>query len=458
MHYFCNRITNTLSLMKQILLLLAAAAIVPSTVAEMKVPQFINGKKDRKTPATMRVRQLEAAEIIFRSLTDKVFIPSLDGEGWELSDCHKLTYDATGRVLTDETASYEEGEIMGYTRETRTYSEGFPNYATRTVISSEDGSEWENNQKVERTFDSRLTDVVTANRDYQWYNEEWALMGNNYNREITRDANGNITNVTIAVLFQGVYDPTMKLDIEYGEDGKAKTIRETTLTYDSNGLVWEEGTYLTDIVWDRTNGQIYNTDELFIGENRIKSCRVRVDGDIMGDLTADYSGNWDSYHVTVVATDDTGERMDALVDHVDYGNGFNTFSRTTYSGGEETESHTTEVGELYDHFGLLTHSIYKEDDEIISQTQGIVTYEEEHGNPDTYEIQELDPDSGEFVPATRIEYSDYVDVAGVEGIASDNADAPAEYYDLRGVRIARPTQSGIYIRRQGADVTKILVK
>ncbi len=442
--------------MKQILLLLAAAAIVPSTVAEMKVPQFITGKNDRKTPATMRVRQHDAAEIIFRSLTDKVFIPSLDGEGWELADSHKLTYDAAGRVLTDETTSYEEGEIMGYTREVRTYTDGFPYYATRTVSSSEDGTEWENSQKVERTFDSRLTNVVTANRDYQWFNEEWTLMGNNYNREITRDANGNITNVTIAVLFQGAYDPTMKLDIEYGEDGKAKTIRESALTYDFNA--WQEGAYLTDIVWDRTDGQIYDIESLFIGENRIKSCRVRVDGDIMGDLTVDYSGNLNSYQVTVTAADDSGERLDALIDYVDYGNGFNTFTRTTYSGGDETINHTTEVGELYDHFGLLTHSIYKENDETISQTQGIVTYEEEHGCPDTYEVQELDPESGEFVPATRIEYSDYVDVAGVEGIAADSADAPAEYYDLRGVRIDRPTQSGIYIRRQGADVTKILVK
>ncbi len=445
--------------MKQILLLLAAAATVPSTFAVMTVPQFIAGKKGCKTPASMRVRQHESAEIIFRSLTDKVFVPSPDGEGWELADSHKLTYDAAGRVLTDETTSYEDGEIIGYTREVRTYTDGFPNYATRTVSSSEDGSQWNNNQKVERTFDPRLTDVVTANRDYQWYDEQWQLMGNNYNREITRDANGNITNVTIAVLFQGVYDPTMKLDIEYGADGKAETIRETTLTYDGTGNpVWEEGAYLTDIVWDRTDGQIYDIESLFIGENRIKSCRVRVDGDIMGDLTADYSGNGDSYHVTVVATDDTGERLDALIDYVDYGNGFNSFTRTTYSGGDETINHTTEVGELYDHFGLLTHSIYKEDDETISQTQGIVTYEEEHGCPDTYELQELDPESMEFVPATRIEYSDYVDVAGVEGIAADSADAPAEYYDLRGVRIARPAQSGIYIRRQGADVTKILVK
>ena len=154
-----------MSLMKQILLLLAAAATVPSTFAVMTVPQFIAGKKGCKTPASMRVRQHESAEIIFRSLTDKVFVPSPDGEGWELADSHKLTYDAAGRVLTDETTSYEDGEIIGYTREVRTYTDGFPNYATRTVSSSEDGSQWNNNQKVERTFDPRLTDVVTANRE-----------------------------------------------------------------------------------------------------------------------------------------------------------------------------------------------------------------------------------------------------------------------------------------------------
>jgi hypothetical protein len=46
---------------------------------------------------------------------------------------------------------------------------------------------------------------------------------------------------------------------------------------------------------------------------------------------------------------------------------------------------------------------------------------------------------------------------GVETIAVDNADAPVEYYNLQGVRVANPTP-GLYITRQGTKVSKTLVK
>lgn len=46
---------------------------------------------------------------------------------------------------------------------------------------------------------------------------------------------------------------------------------------------------------------------------------------------------------------------------------------------------------------------------------------------------------------------------GVENVADDNADAPVEYYTLQGIRVMEPS-AGIYLRRQGTAVTKILVK
>lgn len=46
---------------------------------------------------------------------------------------------------------------------------------------------------------------------------------------------------------------------------------------------------------------------------------------------------------------------------------------------------------------------------------------------------------------------------GVEGIEADNANAPVEYYNLQGVRVDNPT-NGLYIRRQGNEVTKVIVR
>lgn len=50
-----------------------------------------------------------------------------------------------------------------------------------------------------------------------------------------------------------------------------------------------------------------------------------------------------------------------------------------------------------------------------------------------------------------------VESAGIEGIEADGSDAPAEYYNLNGVRVANP-ENGLYIKSQGGKAIKVLVK
>ncbi len=45
---------------------------------------------------------------------------------------------------------------------------------------------------------------------------------------------------------------------------------------------------------------------------------------------------------------------------------------------------------------------------------------------------------------------------GVSDIAADD-NAPVEYYNLQGVRVENPA-AGLYIRRQGSKVSKVIVK
>jgi hypothetical protein len=47
---------------------------------------------------------------------------------------------------------------------------------------------------------------------------------------------------------------------------------------------------------------------------------------------------------------------------------------------------------------------------------------------------------------------------GISAPFSDEVELPAEYYDLRGIRIANPTVPGIYIKRCGSNATKVVVK
>ncbi|MDE6160621.1 MAG: hypothetical protein K2F77_03075, partial [Muribaculaceae bacterium] len=54
----------------------------------------------------------------------------------------------------------------------------------------------------------------------------------------------------------------------------------------------------------------------------------------------------------------------------------------------------------------------------------------------------------------------YIDREGSAGIADITADenAPVEYFNLQGIRVAEPQAGQFVIRRQGSKVTKLLVK
>lgn len=50
-------------------------------------------------------------------------------------------------------------------------------------------------------------------------------------------------------------------------------------------------------------------------------------------------------------------------------------------------------------------------------------------------------------------------VQGIEDIVNDNSNAPVEYYNLQGIRVNGDNLTpGIYIRRQGTEVTKVYVR
>lgn len=63
----------------------------------------------------------------------------------------------------------------------------------------------------------------------------------------------------------------------------------------------------------------------------------------------------------------------------------------------------------------------------------------------------------EWMPTIQLFYNPFEKLDGVEAIAVSDANAPVEYFNLQGVRVANP-ENGLYIRRQGNTATKVLVK
>ncbi len=64
-----------------------------------------------------------------------------------------------------------------------------------------------------------------------------------------------------------------------------------------------------------------------------------------------------------------------------------------------------------------------------------------------------------YFGAPGVKNTEYVSGLPTNGIADIVADenAPVEYFNLRGIRVENP-ENGLYIRRQGNKVTKVIVK
>ena len=67
----------------------------------------------------------------------------------------------------------------------------------------------------------------------------------------------------------------------------------------------------------------------------------------------------------------------------------------------------------------------------------------------------VDKNNNETLQLYPIEYTAITET-GIDGVTVDE-NAPVEYFNLQGVRVANP-ENGLYIRRQGNQATKVLVK
>ena len=149
-------------------------------------------------------------------------------------------------------------------------------------------------QRLTRTYDERVTSFITFNDQLIKQGTEW-VPSNNYKQTVTRNDDGNVIRMERAIYYDGIYDPTYHINIEYGDDGKATAITTEDLQYDydTKSFFWKPGTSYKNIVWDSTDGQIVSIDNLFDGANRLKSAIVTINGEEC-QISADYAddGSW----------------------------------------------------------------------------------------------------------------------------------------------------------------------
>ena len=159
-----------------------------------------------------------------------------DGQ-WVLNETNKYTYNGLGYMTEDYTI---EADDAGATRTTYTYNDN-GNWQTRVSQSSSDMTNFRNSEKSVREFDNVVSSFVTATYGYNWLNYDWQQTGNNWEREVTRDADGRVTKVERRVLYNGIFDPTQRFFVEYGADGKASKLWSEELTSNGFMLYWDKG-------------------------------------------------------------------------------------------------------------------------------------------------------------------------------------------------------------------------
>ncbi len=437
-----------------------AMPVAASTVSPLKMMKDVKVRltAGNEGKVMSKLPRKNAGEIMKMSELARKMKPGLtktfgwDGEDWMPEDVYTYTYDSDGNVII-ENAVDAEGT---YSRTVNEYdTNGMLKFKVTTV--SEDGVDFENSTKSKFEYDPILTNVITDREEWMWMEAEWCQLGNNYKRIITRDEEGNITSSVIAVLFQGIYDPTQRVDVVYGTDGKATEISEQILNfdYDSYEYYWEQGTRITDIVWDRTDGQIYNIDDIFIGNNRIGSAHyVDPDGLDM-NVIVEYAEDSDAYTATMSMTMD-GMSVTGIMEYTPLENDGYIGEGTTYFMDVELLRSREEY--RYDDWGLMTLSLESVTEDGFTYGEkiiGEVEYDSE-GKPETYTVSQVysDDEIGEeeMEYVIRAEYADYVDVTVGSGAEMMREEVKERCYNLHGLPVSSSDKGRIVVTESGKKI------
>lgn len=449
--------------------LIAAAAIAATSIQPATAARFAHASVAADKPASILVdntakqtRALRApsrneAKAIWCPITQNVFGWDLDEEQWILEETYTTEYNTAGKRLVD---TVEDKIDEGTVRTSYEYDEFGNIIAESTGSLTEDGEFQESSRKKTTYGDPKLPNAVTENRQWVLVNNELKMAGNNYNRIITRNEAGNITKIEIETYYNEQFETSRRVEISYGADGKASEIKcsELTIDYFTGQTSWVDGEHYTDIVWENTDGQIFDGSSLFYGANRIKSAHYTNDSADY-DLTVVYNGK-DYVATSVGLIQGFDAKRIATVKFPDeYGSEYNLEEYFSEEDGEEIyEAYLIHV--LYNEWGYITLDQYvnmtdPDNPEIWGNQTGSCECDPEHGYPLSYTLQAYDEDLEEMVNRIRIEFSDYIDAsAGVENVATDaNTSAPV-YYNLQGLPVSNPAK-GIYIQVAGGKASKV---
>ena len=444
---------------------ISAAAAVQTTEAKSPLATLrgeriekVAGNRFRKAPEA-RLNHTAANTPLWRAATEQLY--QWTGDEWDEIERYKTTYNEAGKPVTELLYAIENGQPTGETnRMTYEYNAAGNPVVTIEEVSS-NGTDFTVSQRIEQTYDPILENVPVTKR--QWYNinGELHLVGNCYDRTITRNADGNITNVEVATIYEGGFDPSIRIEITYGADGKAIAIKETDLDFDGMNFYWKEAVSYTDIEWENTDGQIYSAENLYRGSNRIKSATCVTAHENL-KITVNYldGGGYESVSTGVIDGLPITVKAEYSVLNT-YGGERLTQTFTYEEDGQTYVERYTECID-YDEWGNITLYEYVDiadpDMPLVDSRQtGVLEYDPTHGYPLSYTVSFFNPDTEEDDLSHKVIFSDYTDVASISTPQADSQNSAPVYYNLQGIKVENPAP-GIYIRRQGQEASKVIIR
>lgn len=459
--------------MKKFLLIAASAAFALSATAAPAEVRFVNlGNKqlnEKRAAIVARInRATDESKLVWKpghkvvSNWGSIWDDATQTEkyDWQVTEDQTLTYTDEGRIAMMKNAN---GDEIRYEYD----AEGRLTTETRY---NDNGDAYE---RCEYTYDTVVKNLVVRSAAYYLDGTEWKLQ-NEETTEITRNSDNNITQISEFSSYNGNKTEQQRVVYTYGADKKINTIK--LYYYDGEEGV-EMDAEMTDIKWVKTNGQLIDLefDELayYFSENWIASATLpkATNEPYLGDIFVkfDYKSGLGGFTMTQTMNNEV-----IVKDEFTITDTFGSYTERDFSVDfdnndegvwERDGEDLTDYTKVYDKFGLvlLDKDVNYEDanpekTDWISTKTGKVEYDADHGYPIDYTTTYAYGVGEEPQNQTHIVWSDYKSFeAGIGAIATDNENAPVEYFDLRGQRVDNPA-NGFFIRRQGNKVEKIVVR
>lgn len=453
--------------MGKIYVIIAAAAIAASVNAHGESGKPFFPRKFEVPRSAQNVAKLKSSSYMPLHIETYGYIDGV----WEFLENFYLEYDGRGNVLVQTS---DQGQDATQKRR-RTFTYNSDDLVTETISEILENDQRFSATRETRAYDPVVKDLVVELASFLLRNDQWeqSTRFENYKRDVTRDARGNVTEVVYSTWNGDVYVPSEKYTVTYDEQGVARTWRYEVANASGD---WEEQFTFSEMEWLKTDGQIVDTDYTTLfgvnnNNNVLKSANMVMYG-FPGSLTATYdeTGATDDYTlemITRVPLED-GEMVQREVDVYTYtdGNGSLKVTRLYYmdanGDGEYSEYElmmTSEYTDVYDDYGNMTLSEARDNGELSGGEKYEYVYDDSKGVWTEQVSYVLNEDTKEYEPVMKSVASDFVNVAAsVEGIEVDT-EASKAVYTLQGIPVGDSVDNlpaGIYIVKEDTKVTKVI--